>query len=91
MVHFNSSARLWLRRWLHASPVVRTARPISDRLTVVPPPQQCGLCGMLFLSLLTLLYASCRTGSAAYLQNWIDAGDGLEVGRGRFSQMSTAL
>ena len=90
MVHFNPFARLWLRRWLLVSPVVCAAHP-SDRLTVVPSPQQCGLCGMLFLSLLTLLYASCRTGSAAYLQNWIDAGDGLEVGRGRFSQMSTAL
>ncbi|KAF0311378.1 Multidrug resistance-associated protein 5 [Amphibalanus amphitrite] len=37
----------------------------------------CGLCGMVLLSLLLLMYGSCRTGSAVYLQYWIDAGDGL--------------
>ena len=67
------------------------ARPISGRLTVVPPPQQCGLCGMLLLSLLMLLFASCRTGSAIYLQNWIDTGDGLEVGRGRLYRASAVF
>ena len=46
---------------------------------------------MLLLSLLTLLFASCRTGSAIYLQNWIDTGDGLEVGRGRFYRVSAVF
>ena len=36
---------------------------------------------MLLLSLLTLMSATCRTGSALYLQNWIDAGDGFQVGQ----------
>ena len=73
----------WSKDWLIVSvPVVCAEHHIPVRLTAVPPPQQCGLCGMLFLSLLTLLFASCRTGSAIYLQNWIDTGDGLEVGQG---------
>ncbi|XP_037080885.1 uncharacterized protein LOC119101611 [Pollicipes pollicipes] len=38
--------------------------------------QYCGVCGMLLVTFLTVLFACCRTGSGLYLQYWIDAGDG---------------